>query len=196
MELKKQPETEMEYWEAIEALGGYVWSTNHAMSHGRIEDPDGEVAMSVVKAQGVLEGLVGELEGKFGVIHPKNCPKVEFGKQPPPAPEGKSYYWDWYKRMKLENYKAEYEGMICSACPFSQGVEQMIALGGVIPCGVFPGMMYRLSRPYACGMLHGGDWSQETLDVRVIEAVGPDGLKKFRAKERELTAKFVPTPQT
>jgi hypothetical protein len=186
----------MEYWETIEALGGYVWSTNHALSHGRIEDSDGEVAMSIVKAQGVLEGLVDELEGKFGVIHPKNCPKAESGKQSVPPSEGKTYYWDWYQRMKQESYKAEYDGMICSACPFTEGVEQMIALGGVVPCRVFSGTMYRLTRPYACGMLHSGGWSQETLDGRVIEAVGPDGLKKFRTKERELTERFVQTPQS
>jgi len=196
VELTKQPVTEMEYWETIETVGGYVWSTNHALSHGRIEDPDGEVAASVLKAQGVLEGLVGELEGKFGVIHPKNCPKVEIGKQPTPPPEGKTYYWDWYQRMKQESYKAEYDGMICSACPFSEGVEKMVALGGVVPCKVFSGMMYRLTRPYACGMLHGGGWSQETLDRRITKAVGPDGLEKFRAKERGLAEKFAQTPQS
>lgn len=39
MELQKQPETEMEYWQAIEMLGGFAWSMNHDLALSRWKDP-------------------------------------------------------------------------------------------------------------------------------------------------------------
>lgn len=132
MELVKQPETEVEYWEAIEALGGYIWRTKH---DGRMALND-EIEKSLQSAEELSERLVAEIGEKFGII---DYPKFEFGQTPPLAPEGKTYYWDWYKRMKQEVYRKEYEGLICSACPLSTGLEHMVALGGVIPCGVWRG---------------------------------------------------------
>ncbi|MFA6042309.1 MAG: hypothetical protein WCV85_04400 [Patescibacteria group bacterium] len=49
MKLEKQPETELEYWQAIESLGGFSWHTRHDMSHGRIEDKDGSIMARYVK---------------------------------------------------------------------------------------------------------------------------------------------------
>lgn len=195
MELIKQPETEVEYWEAIEGLGGYIWSTNHGLCHGHIEDKDGEVAKSIDEARGISERLVTELGEKFGVIHPKDCPRVEPGQQAPPPPDGKVYYWDWYKRMKEACYRKDYDGIICSACPLSEGLERMIALGGVIPCGVFRGMMYRLSVPYQCGMLRLDDWNQQKLYDEITKKGGSDALTQFQKKEQELKDKFAQKPQ-
>ena len=187
VKLKKQPETEMEYWEAIEGLGGYIWSSRHGLGNGCIVDESGEVTRSIVEAQAILEGLVGELDGKFGVIHPKDCPRDSGAPDvPPPPPEGKTYYWPWYKRMKAAFYQKEYEATICSACPLSEGIEQMIAMGGDVPCGVFSGMMRRLTRPFVCGMLHGGGWSREKLECKIVEKGGGGALATFKAKEREL----------
>jgi hypothetical protein len=186
VELKKQPETEIEYWKAIEGLGGYIWSTRHALANGRIDDEDGEVAKSIVDAQAILEGLVSELEVKFGVIHPKDCPR-DTGKQDvPPSPEGKTYYWAWYKRMKAAFYQKEYDATICSACPMSEGLEQMIAMGGSVPCGVFSGQIYRLSKSFACAMLHSGGWSRERFERKIVEKGGEEALVAFKAKEQEL----------
>jgi len=189
MKLKKQPETEVEYWEAIEELGGYIWSTNHELCHGRIEDEDGKIAKSIEEATQISERLVTELGEKFGVIHPRDCPRVEPGQPIPPPPDGKVYYRDWYKRMKEACYRQDYEGIICSACPFSEGLQRMIELGNVIPCGIFSGMIYRLHAPYECGMLGVDGWSIEKLYAEIIGRSGQDGLAQFQKKEKELRNK-------
>jgi len=194
MELTKQPETELEYWVAIEELGGFVWRMNHDLGDGRIEDPTGKIDQAIASAREISERLVTELS-RFGVIHPKDCPEVPLGQKPPPAPEGKIYHWDWYKKMKTESYQRAYDGIICSACPFSKGVEHMIALGGVIPCSVFHGMLYRLRAPHACGMIDGrfNFWTEAMLSKRIRHRKnGKAILAAFRAKRAELT----PAPKT
>jgi hypothetical protein len=196
MELKKQPETELEYWGAIEALGGFSWRMNHDLSDGRIDDPSGSIDQDIGSARKIQETLVAELTEKFGVIHPKDCPQVEIGQKQPPAPEGKIYYWDWYEKMKKEVYHLEYEAMICSACPFSEGVDKMISLGGVVPCSVFCGMMYHLRAPHICGMTtrSSGDWSDTQLYTEILEKHGKEALVAFFAKEKELEPVKEKTP--
>ena len=184
MKLYKQPETEMEYWEAIEGLGGFIWRMNHDLADGRIKDPSGDVAEDVNDSRIISNRLVVELGEKFGVIHPVDCPKISLGQTPHTAPEGKTYYWDWYKRMKGESYRVEYAKLICSACPFSAGVEQMMRLGGVIPCGVFSGVMYRLDAPHICGMTR--DWGQTKLYDEIRARHGAEALATFQRKEAEL----------
>lgn len=195
MELVKQPETEVEYWEVIEALGGYIWHTNHELGHGRME-PSDEIEKSLQSAGQLSERLVAEIGEKFGVIHPKDCLKVEFGQTPPPAPDGKKYYWDWYKQMKQEIYRKEYEGLICSACPLSDGLERMVALGGVIPCGVWRGMIYRLRVPYQCAMTdHLGNWSETKLHEEIVKKAGWTAMEQFQRKEDKLRDKLAQKPQ-
>ncbi|MBI2474012.1 hypothetical protein HYV70_05680 [Candidatus Uhrbacteria bacterium] len=187
MELKKQPETEMEYWETIESLGGFIWRINHELGHGRIDDPTGELSKEVVSAQKISDSLVRELDEKFGVIHPSDVPPVEMGQKPPPAPEGKIYYWNWYQKMKELAYKADYEKMICSACPFSDGLEKMMRLGGVIPCSLWRGMLYRLTQPYECGMVSFDSWTQEAIEKKIKREHGDDALATFKKKKEALT---------
>jgi len=194
MEFAKQPETEVEYWEAIEALGGYIWRTKHDLADGRMTSND-EIEKSLQSAGQLSERLVAEIGEKFGIIHPKDCPKFEFGQTPPLAPEEKTYYWDWYKRMKQEVYRKEYEGLICSACPLSTGLEHMVALGGVIPCGVWKGTIYRLRIPYQCAMIDNGDWSEKKLHEEIGKEVTQSALAQFKNKEKELRDKLTQKPQ-
>ncbi|NQT50123.1 hypothetical protein HQ571_05500 [Candidatus Kuenenbacteria bacterium] len=192
MKIKKQPETEMEYWSVIEALGGFIWQMNHSLSHGRIEDPDGGVEKDITSSREIQLRLVSEIVEKFGVIAPQDCPKVEFGEESPPAPEGKIYYWDWYKKMKAESYQTEYDGLICSACPFSEGVERMISLGGQIPCGVFSGSISRLRAPHLCAMVTFADWSEDNLRVEMVVNHGEEAFVAFQTRVEEL--KSPPAP--
>ena len=188
--LKKQPETELEYWEIIDCLGGFIWQMNHSLAHGRIVDQDGSIKKEVDRARELSDRLVAELGEKFGVIHPKDCPRGENGQDPPPAPDGQVHYWDWYKRMKAEVYQREYDAIICSACPFSEGVGQMISLGGAIPCGVWPGSLYKLSAPHICSMVkhHVCDWTEETLFSEILAKHGETALAIFKAKLEKLRA--------
>ncbi len=195
MELNKQPTTEVEYWEVIEELGGYIWRLNHDLADGRIKDKDGKIAKSIGEMNNLLERLIIEIGKKFGVIHPKDCPKVRLGQQAPPPWEGKIYYWDWYKKMKEICYRKEYKNIICSACPLSTGLDRMIALGGVIPCGVFRGSIYNLSMPYECGMLGRHNWSREELYKEITNQGGIKSLKKFKRKEKRLKDKFTKKKQ-
>jgi len=167
------------------------WRLNHDLSDGRINDPKGEVSQSITYCQVLLETLVGEVCEKFGVIHPKDCPKRSFEDirddvPVPPAPEGKIYYWDWYEKWKRESYSKEYEGLICSACPFSEGLERMMALGGPIPCGKWSGSLYHLHAPYICGLITYQDWTESQLYVAILTEHGIEALEAFRAKLKEL----------
>lgn len=192
MELKKHPETELKYFETIEGLGGFSWKMNHDLADGRIKDPDGRLGADIQQIQGVLEQLVSEVCDKFGVIHPRDCPKrnledITHDVPLPSAPEGKTYYWDWYKRIKRESYSKEYEGLICSACPLSEGLERMMALGGQIPCGKWRGSLYRLQAPHLCGMLTYGDWTETELYANILTTEhGIEALEAFQAKLKEL----------
>ncbi len=103
--LKNHPKTELEYWQAIYALGGFIWRMNHDLADGRIEDPAGGINKDIEKARTCLAGLVAEMRGRFGVIAPQDCPQLTTeqkmaGEKVVPAPDGTEYYWDWYHRMK------------------------------------------------------------------------------------------------
>lgn len=190
MELKKHPETEREYWEAIESLGGYIFSTNHGLLRGHIEDPKGKVVKSIEEAKALQQQLAREISEKFGVILYQDYPKFEAGKTLPPAPAGKIYYREWYDKMKREAYSQDYEGLICSACPFSEGLDQMISMGGSIPCGVWSGTINRLRAPHLCAKVTSSDWTDETLEKEIVRKGGSKALTQFRKKKRELLAKF------
>lgn len=175
--LKKWPETEMEYWENIEALGGFIWHTNHDLIHGRYESSP-EIEESLKSARETSEKLVAELEEKFGVIPPGKIPQRKFGQDRPPAPpKGKTYYWDWYHKMKEKRYQEKYDGMICSRCPYSEGLVRLMI--GVVPCGLFKGTMSRLPAPNKCGMLHWNDIGKEGLYSKMLAEHGAEALEKF-----------------
>lgn len=173
--LKTWPKTEKEYWEHIDALGGVIWWHQHELGHGRIKDDDGSIMVYLIKAQRTLETLVLELDPKFGIIlDPIEAIRSRL-----------RYYWDWYSSSKAAHLQAEFEKIICSACPFSEGAK---ASNSHIPCKVFPGVIYQLSAPHICGMLR-NDWSQEELYTNIKKEAGEAALQAFKAKEAELAPK-------
>ncbi|MFA5124668.1 MAG: hypothetical protein WC473_02480 [Patescibacteria group bacterium] len=175
--LKKEPQTEMEYWEMIDGIGGIIWHTNHDISHGRYESSP-EIEQQLADAQETIERLASELFDKFGVIHPKDCPKAAPGEEMPPAPEGKIYYWDWYEAKRAEAKKQFYDGIICSACPYSKGLESMTGFN--IPCSLWSGVLYRLTFPHMCAML--GDFGEEKFYQMIQKKGGSHVLKAFKEK--------------
>ena len=95
MELKKWPETELEYWKTIESLGGFIWRMNHDAADGRFEMTSG-IERNLMDAQKIMEQLVSGLFVPFGVVHPKDCPKMGYGQELPEPPPGFVWYWVWY----------------------------------------------------------------------------------------------------
>jgi len=190
MELLKQPETELEYWESIESLGGFVWRMNHDASHGRFKMSE-EIEKDLCDVNKIIETLVSELFVLFGVVHPKNCPARRYnddGIEMVTAPPGMIWYWDWYYKMKTEWNQAEYEKIICSACALCKGAEAFIR-GNTIPCTVWNGMLYKLKRSYQCAMLGSSSlWDEEKLFAEIRKVGGEESINKFKAKEAELKA--------
>jgi hypothetical protein len=191
MELVKEPQTEMEYWEAIEGLGGISFSLNHDLADGRIDDKDGGMAKTIADASELSERLVSGLK-KFGIIHPKDCPKMKMGEKKPKPPKGKKYYWDWYEKMKEAYYKAENEKIICSACPFGRKLHKKGACNHYIPCDVFSGMIYSLSIPFECVMVGNKLWDYQKLCDEILKKEGQAGLIRFKIKEAGLKTFFQP----
>ncbi len=186
MELAKQPETEMEYWQAIKTLGGLIWRMNYDLADERIQDPTGGIVKEIQNAQEILARLVSELEKKFGVIPLTECPSPKNGQDLPPAPKGKQYYWDWYKKMEKLYCRAEYEKIICSACPFSNGVEEMIKLGGNVPCRKINGTLYILACFYECHRVTFEELTPEQFCQEIFQEKGEVALVRFKTKEAEL----------
>ncbi len=179
VELNHHPETDLEYWEAIDGLGGFSWHMNHDLADGRITDTEGRVDQAIEEIKELSKTLVEEIEEKFGVIPPSKCPQTE---EKPPAPTGKVYYWDWYKKMKRRYYQKEYEGIICSACPFSEGVEVMIAMGGGIPCSFKNPTLLggRITIPWRCPIL------ESINEARFFKELQEKAVKVFKEKMERL----------
>lgn len=188
MELTKKPETEMEYWEVIDGLGGFIWQMDHDLADGRIEDKTGGIDKDIQKAQKRSAMLVSELKEKFGVIPPEDCPKTKPGEKVPSAPKGKIYYWDWYNKMKDLYWRVDYEKLICSACPFSEGAKEMIKMGGNIPCGKTNGVIFRLSRPFQCNFITVEGLTPKQLYEEILKKGGEVALTRFKVREAGLMA--------
>ena len=108
----------------------------------------------------------------------------------PSAPLGMMWYWDWYNKMKAESYRDEYEKLVCSACPLSEGVETFIS-SNYIPCTAWNGCLNHLPQPFACAMLYRGSqdsWSRRKLLAHIKAKGGAEAVQKFEAKEAELKA--------
>ena len=178
----KVPEinTEFQRWNVIETLGGISFAMNHDAADGRISLNSANKKFLKISKK-VSELLVNSLK-EFGVIPPSEYPKSEDGQNLPTAPEGKTYYWDWYKNMKKENDIAVFNGILCSACPFVEEKNPAEINQRQIPCGVFDGMVTGYRRPYECVMIYCGCWTKDEIYRRINDKGGEDALEKFKKK--------------
>jgi hypothetical protein len=97
--LKKHPETEIEYWSAIEALGGFIWRMNHDLADGRIKDSTGGIDRDITEARKVSAQLVEELWEKFGVVAPKNCPQLTLEQRMAGQVPPRTSFWKSCRRI-------------------------------------------------------------------------------------------------
>ena len=177
MRLAKQPKTERKFWEAIEYLEGTAYGMSRDLARGYIEDPTGEVSREITEMYELSEKLVGEACRKYGIVTRKIS-----------LVPGKMLYGDWYQKM-LDNWiREEYEKIICSACPFSDGLDEMIKTGGDVPCSEWNGVLYRLGVPYLCAMTS-HNWTERELTEKIVKKGGRTALERFAKKEEDLRAK-------
>lgn len=174
--------TELDYWRHIEALGGAIWSSDRARGRGR-PDITGLGEDGALNMRALQHALALELSDRFGIILPQQTPQVGYGEPLPDPPEGKRWYRDWYDAAKREAWGAEYNGMICSACPFSRGLDHMIKQGGRIPCSQWMGFINFLRYPHECALVTNDTWSRGEFLRHIAEAGGEDVLVPFDLKE-------------
>jgi len=192
VELQKYPETEQEYWEAIEALGAEQDFLTRTQN--RIETYAGREGKSastnfwpdVAEMAALSTTLANELSEKFGIILPKDCPKPDDQGVYPKPPEGKRWYWPWYKEKKEQWLRAEFDKLICSACPFATFDMSFVSR---IPCEVFLGSLYQLKAPHLCAMIDTDppQWAPAKLIAEIYQAGGDETLLHFLEKRRALT---------
>ncbi len=185
MKLEKQPKTAVEYWEAIEYFGGKQCWTDHDLADGRTSDPDGRLPVAYMSESEIQNKLVWEVCKKFGIIHPKDMSKTEFGKMLPKPPKGEIYYWDWYGIMQNVLLRKKFNETICSACPFCRHVPN-----GSIPCELFRGIgtLYHLSNPTACVIMNERQslMTQSEFEKKVRRMHGKKALWQFQRKYRKM----------
>ena len=123
-ELDPQPTCEFHWFDVIEQLGYSQWWLNHSMADGRISDnDDNRKALKQTNEALVYFGAI--IAEKYNLILPDACPKgakwykpgevipdstrkayLAFGDTEelpavmPAPPEGKVYWWQWYRKMK------------------------------------------------------------------------------------------------
>ena len=103
--------TELKCWQYIDALGGHIFKMEHDYADGLDKNPELEEAIEDTKH--ACEILIDTVCEKYQIIPIKDYPKVaegpprlgEAGQPLPAAPEGKTYYWDWYKKIEAEASK-------------------------------------------------------------------------------------------
>ncbi len=187
IELLKQPVTEREYFDVIEGLGAMIHSTNRGIIKGHIKDSLG-ASSEVAEMAALQRRMADELETKFGVLHVSKTPTKNADGTYPPPPEGKQWYWSWYKQMKEQWLREEYEGEICSVCPFSSGFSASFT--NRVPCTAIQGYMSRLMRADMCGMVSFNYWSQEVLIEKIRANGGDEAVEKFEKKRTEIAARL------
>lgn len=170
--LKKQPETELEFWDVIDSLGGMAWHMGHDLGHGRIEDTDGCVSKEINAYSEAVVELVKDMCDKFNVSLEKE--------------DGKVYYWDWYSKNKDLFYRNEYDNIICSSCPYSEGADQMVKMGGTIPCSKWGGVLSRLPQNFQCAIMSFKGMAHEDFCDMLRLDHGQEALMDFCIKETNL----------
>lgn len=178
------PQTEEDYFGIINAFGAISWRYEHDVCDGR-QEASAEMDQWQKDAAETAWKLWDEIAEKFGVVHPNDVPKYEFGVERPPAPEGKLYPQDWTSKIQNQIDVHNWANCICSACPYGD-----LKKIDYRPCSRSGGSN-RL--PGAeCAIEELGEWARErflphTTIAEVIKAEhGTKALRKFLKKQREL----------
>lgn len=86
----------------------------------------------------------------------------------------------WFNRMRMRFEANQYENLICSVCPYSEGARAFMEKGQSIVCKKNP-KIKSLFRPWFCGMLSFGDWTEDDLYSNMVKEFGDNAWKRFFA---------------
>jgi len=101
--LDSYPETEEEYFEYIESLGGMIWRIHHDLADKRPWVPP-EAGADAIKLQQVIARVAKDACEQFGIEYAS----ADAMRSNLPLPEKKHiFYWDWYKQQKAAWEKRE-----------------------------------------------------------------------------------------
>lgn len=188
--------TELDYWMAIEQIGGMAWSVNHDLAHGRISDEKGDVGRQLLQVQAQQKRLVDALWEKFGVVAPKDCPQLTLeerlaGKKMPEPLAGMRWYWEWYETMKDVAQRVQYGTEVCSDCPYSSGP----AGNTYVNCSLYPGCASCLHPdPATCliikrpgeNVFMNGDYTEEEFFKKMLSEHGEEAVTRFVIKRESI----------
>ncbi|MFC1640987.1 hypothetical protein ACFL2D_02985 [Patescibacteria group bacterium] len=186
MELVREPETELEYWEAIDGFISSSFGLGLKIQLKEMSDEDW-ADQELSRMATTIERLMTEASTKFDFVPLKDCMPAEFGGEIPVIPHGKKSYWTWHHDMKRKWCEDMYSHLICSACPFSLGVTRLVMFR-TTPCAYLQvGEMSRPRHNSECG-LFGKSRTPKELYQEILDAHGVEALRTFIKKYHELGA--------
>ncbi|MFA6295915.1 MAG: hypothetical protein WC663_01025 [Patescibacteria group bacterium] len=174
---KKSDKSELEYFLAIEALGGEYFYVYRESDYKEETDQ----SRILKRAMAMLDTMAREL-AQFGVIHPNDCPERQIGKKLPDAPEGKKWYWHWFYDMREVYYRELYNRLLCPACPFDKGFLGFRYNHRNFPCNHFRAFrqIASMADDVLCGVMH---YQKVPIEMLLVDI--------FRISNRELTRAFL-----
>lgn len=197
LKLDPHPETELEYWEAIEGLGSAMYMNARLIRRGDIEDTDGSISQGIEDMAKFQKKLFDEICEKFGIIPFEDSPKTEAEQKACVPPDGKIFYWVWYRKLEREYSQIKYNQLLCSVCPFSQGLDAFIP-SHIVHCDFDQNVMkeFRHHHIRLCPKVaHSTDFGGEEVTLEDIHSAillnhGQEVLDVFLSKQNEVGSRF------
>lgn len=207
------PKDEYQFWQVMEALGAQRHFFSHTANHPRKgpETEEGRTAMmqTATDIARVQERLASEICERFNVVPVQECPAwtrnhdlndeyTDYSSQPdeqgkypvrkagPPPPEGKIYYWHWYRKWKAEWIKNDLKTMICQACPYAREHDARS-----IPCSKFQGWASQLNSPYECLITREDRVPEETFLLEMKNDYGQQAVDTWLSMKSTLMAGII-----
>lgn len=170
MEFEKTDETEVEYWLTIDKYAQGILNAIWTIANLDITESF-ELRLQhrrYLMAEKALESLMSENVQKYRFILPVDPPSPGY-----PMPiEGILYYTDWYDKIK-KIVEARYQKIICSACPFSQ------SMGNIVNPHI-------LAQPGSCRFVTCGKITEKRLYRKILKYAGRAALDRFKEKQEML----------
>lgn len=83
-------------------------------------------------------------------------------------PQIKKDFTAWHREMLILFCCVNFPKMLCSFCPFSLGMDEMIAREGAAPCGLLGETKLFYFEPHGCIILTSGYWDERFLYQHIV----------------------------